>query len=158
SLASSPRPWQLIVVCGRNRRARQRISAMALPMPTLVLGFVETMPELMRAADLMIGKAGPGAIAEALATELPLIITSHVPGQETANVHFVTETGIGIHSPRSKDLLKKVEELLAGDRAQLRMMAERAATVARPYAALDVARRCLDQVPSGYTAASQANR
>jgi 1,2-diacylglycerol 3-beta-galactosyltransferase len=146
ALASRPHPWQVIVVCGRNQRARQRLLAMDLPTPTLVLGFVDTIPELMRASDLLIGKAGPGTIVEALATELPMIITSHLPGQETPNIRFVTESGIGEYVPRPERLLSAVERLLGDDRHQLQTMAGNALTVARPYASIDIARRCLDLV------------
>src|SRR5205823_8368911 len=81
--------WQVIAVCGKNEKLRGRLARLHFATPTLVLGFVENMPELMRACDLVVTKAGPGAIVEALATGLPLIITGYLPGQETPNVDFV---------------------------------------------------------------------
>src|SRR5262249_3115892 len=48
--------WQVIVVCGRNERLRQRLLRLRFETPTLVLGFVNDMPELLRASDLAVGK------------------------------------------------------------------------------------------------------
>jgi 1,2-diacylglycerol 3-beta-galactosyltransferase len=154
ALAWDPHPWQVIAVCGRNEHLRSRLARLRFGTPTLVLGFVESMPDLMRASDMVVGKAGPGAIAEALATELPLVVTSYLPGQETANVRFVAESGFGVYAPRPDELLGTVQRLMGSDGHELGEMAARAASVARPYASLDIARECLQL----YQAASHANR
>src|SRR5207245_2565683 len=91
--------WQLIVICGRNEKLQRRLSRVDFQPPALILGFVDNMPDLMRAVDLVVSKAGPGAIGEALATEVPILLTSYLPGQETPNVTFVTETGLGLYAP-----------------------------------------------------------
>jgi 1,2-diacylglycerol 3-beta-galactosyltransferase len=143
ALASQPHEWQVIVVCGRNEQLRARLSRLRFDTPTVVLGFVDTMPELLRASDLVVTKAGPGAIAEALATDVPLVLTGYLPGQETPNVDFVIESGIGTYAPRPDELLDAVQRLLAGDGTELREMAARAAEIAHPYASLDIARECL---------------
>lgn len=44
------------------------------------------MAEYMVAADILVTKAGPGTIAEAAAVGLPIMVTSHLPGQEAGNV------------------------------------------------------------------------
>lgn len=144
ALAWHRHPWQLMVVCGRNQRLRARLSRVRFGTPTRILGFVDNMPELMRAADLVVGKAGPGAIAESLATGLPLIITMYLPGQETPNVRFVADAGIGVYAPKPEELLAVCEDLLGGDGRRLCEMAGRAAAIARPYASLDIARVCLE--------------
>lgn len=156
-LAERPQPWQVIAVCGRNERLRQRLLRIPFSTPTLVLGFVDDMPELLRASDLAVGKAGPGAIAEALATGLPLVLTSYLPGQERGNVRFVTDAGVGRYAPRPVRLLEAVSELLGGDGEAYRDMRERAAALARPGAALDAASACLE-LAAGYMAAVQVSR
>jgi 1,2-diacylglycerol 3-beta-galactosyltransferase len=143
ALAAHPHEWQVIAVCGRNDKLRGRLSQLSFGTPTLVLGFVDTVPELLRAADLFVTKAGPGAIAEALATHVPLVVTEYLPGQEKPNVDFVTGSGIGLYAPRPDQLVETVERLLAGDAAELQRMADRAAAIAHPYASLDIARECL---------------
>jgi len=142
-LSLEPHPWQVIAVCGRNERLRSRLLGVQLQTPTVILGFVEDMPDLMRASDLAVGKAGPGAIAEALATGVPLVLTSFLPGQERSNVRFVVDSGVGRYAPSSRRLLEAASELLGGDGAVHRAMALRAGELAHPRAALDIASACL---------------
>jgi 1,2-diacylglycerol 3-beta-galactosyltransferase len=144
ALSWSAEPWQVIAVCGRNEKLRRRLARVRFPTRTLVLGFVDNMPELMRAADVVVGKAGPGAIAEALATGLPMVLTTYLPGQETENVGFVKEYGLGFYAPRPEQLLDSIREL-AEDGGKLHArMAANAAGISRPYASLDIARECLN--------------
>jgi 1,2-diacylglycerol 3-beta-galactosyltransferase len=157
TLCAQRSPWQVIVVCGRNERVRQRLLRVRFETPALVLGFVDDMPELMRAADVVVGKAGPGAISEALATGLPLVLTSYLPGQERSNVRFVVESGVGRYAPRAPRLLAAVFELLCGDEDERRQMRARAAALTRPDAAVDAAAACLE-LAARYRAASQASR
>ena len=59
------------------------------------LGFTTNMAEYMVAADILVTKAGPGTIAEAAAVGLPIMVTSHLPGQEAGNVDIVLNGGFG---------------------------------------------------------------
>ena len=156
-LARKGGDWQLIVVCGRNEKLRRRLARVNFQSRALVLGFVDNMPDLMRAANLVVSKAGPGAIGEALATEVPILLTSYLPGQETANVTFVTESGLGLYTPKPELLLEAVQELAQAGSERWRAMSERAAEISRPYASLDIARECL-RVAGRYSAAGQARR
>lgn len=148
-LAWLPRPWQVIAVCGRNERLRRRLERVRFRTPTLVLGFVEDMPDLMRAADLVVGKAGPGVIAEAMATGVPIVLTGYLPGQETGNVAYVTRTGAGRYAPNPDELLATVEELAGAEAVACRALARGAAAAGRPQAALEIARECLALARSG---------
>src|SRR5581483_5653436 len=76
-------PMHLVVICGRNETMRAKIeeAAQTLPTPMTVLGFTNKIPELMRAADLLLTKAGPGTLAEANAAQLPVVVYDYVPGQ-----------------------------------------------------------------------------
>ncbi len=150
-------PWQVIAVCGRNERLRQRLLCLDFETPTLVLGFVDDMPDLLRAADLAVGKAGPGFIAEALASGVPLVLTSYLPGQERSNVRYVVDSGAGRYAPRPDRLLAAVTELLGDDLDAWRRMRARAAGLTRPGAAQAAAAACLELAAS-YRAASQASR
>jgi 1,2-diacylglycerol 3-beta-galactosyltransferase len=143
ALGAEPAGWQLIVVCGRNLRLRKKLLELQLSVPALILGFVDNMPELMRASDLVVSKAGPGAISEALATALPMLLTGYLPGQETGNVAFVTESGAGLYVPSPSRLRESVLSITAEEGRAWHAMSERAAAIARPYAALDIARECV---------------
>jgi 1,2-diacylglycerol 3-beta-galactosyltransferase len=146
ALAWGEHDWQVIAVCGRNEKLRRRLSRVHFSTPTAVLGFVDNMPALMRAADLVVTKAGPGAIAESLATGVPLVLTGYLPGQETANVRFVTAAGFGLYAPRRDELREAVGRLLSEGGREAAAMAVRAAAIAKPYASLDIAGECMTMV------------
>jgi 1,2-diacylglycerol 3-beta-galactosyltransferase len=46
-----------------------------------VKGFVHNIDEYMAASDLLVTKAGPGTIAEAMTRGLPIVLSSFLPGQ-----------------------------------------------------------------------------
>lgn len=46
-----------------------------------VRGFVDNIDEHMAASDLLVTKAGPGTIAEAMTRGLPIVLSSFLPGQ-----------------------------------------------------------------------------
>ncbi|MHB8614375.1 MAG: MGDG synthase family glycosyltransferase [Candidatus Dormibacteraceae bacterium] len=156
ALAWEPYQWQLVVVAGRNEKLRRRLGDLRFATPTLVLGFVDYMPELMRACDMVVTKAGPGAIAEALATGLPVIITGFLPGQETPNVDYVVDSGFGSYAPKDSDLLDEVRVLAEGG-PTWREMSRKAQELAHPYASSDIARECL-LLAERYRASAQARR
>ena len=156
ALASEPQQWQVVAVCGRNEKLRRRLVQEGLATPTLVLGFVDYMPELMRACDVTVTKAGPGAIAEALATGLPLVITGFLPGQESPNVDFVVKSGVGKFSPKDDELLEEIRVLAEGG-PTWHEMSRKAAELAHPYASSDIARECL-LLAARYRASAQASR
>ena len=155
-LAWEPHQWQVIAVCGRNEKLRSRLARVRFATPTLVLGFVDNMPELMRASDVVVTKAGPGAIAEALATGVPVLVTGFLPGQESPNVDFVVEAGFGAFTPRENDLLDEVRVLAEGGPTWLEM-SRKAAEMAHPYASSDIARECL-LLAARYRASAQTRR
>jgi 1,2-diacylglycerol 3-beta-galactosyltransferase len=56
------------------------------------------VPDLMQAADLVVTKAGPNTICEAIACKLPLFLSGYVPGQEEGNVAYVCEQTLNVNS------------------------------------------------------------
>jgi 1,2-diacylglycerol 3-beta-galactosyltransferase len=155
-LAWEPHQWQVIAVCGRNEKLQSRLARVRFATPTLVLGFVDNIPELMRASDVIVTKAGPGAIAEALATGVPVLVTGFLPGQESPNVDFVVEAGFGAFTPRESDLLDEVRVLAEGG-PTWQEMSRKAAEMAHPYASSDIARECL-LLAARYSASAQTRR
>jgi 1,2-diacylglycerol 3-beta-galactosyltransferase len=155
-LAWEPQQWQVVAVCGRNEKLRRRLARLRFATPTLVLGFVDFMPELMRASDVVVTKAGPGAIAEALATGVPVLITGFLPGQESPNVDFVIESGFGAFTPKESELFDEVRVLAEGG-PTWQEMARKAAEMAHPYASADIARECL-LLAARYRASAQTRR
>lgn len=114
ALARSGLLLHLVVVCGRNAALQRRLEELApsLPTPMTVLGFRDDVPELMRAADLLVTKAGPGAIAEASVSELPVVIYDYIPGQERGNLQYVRNNGIGLVALSTPDVVACVRRIV----------------------------------------------
>src|SRR5438045_8265041 len=91
-------PLQLILICGRNEELAARLRAHQWQMPVHVVSFTKEVHRLMRAADFLIGKPGPGSVAEAMVRKLPVLIECNawtLP-QERYNAEWVKEKGVGI--------------------------------------------------------------
>jgi 1,2-diacylglycerol 3-beta-galactosyltransferase len=89
---------QLILICGRNEKLAARFRAESWKFPIHVVGFTKEVHRLMCAADFMIGKPGPGSIAEAMMRHLPVLIECNawtLP-QERYNAEWVKEKEVGI--------------------------------------------------------------
>jgi 1,2-diacylglycerol 3-beta-galactosyltransferase len=89
--ARLPPSAQIVVVCGRNAALAARLASKRWPCKMVVKGFVSNMDEWMGASDVVITKAGPGTIAEALIRGVPLMLNGAIPCQEEGNVPFVVE-------------------------------------------------------------------
>jgi len=140
---------QLLIVTGRNKRLYaylQRIRS-SLHVSAKVFGFVYNMPELMRAADVIVTKAGPGTICEALACELPIILSGYVPGQEEGNVDFVLNNDVGLLAHDSIELVDGLRKLVKPGSATMRRQVANAKRLSRPYASFDIAHCILSYLP-----------
>ncbi len=116
-LAASPHQFGIIVVCGHAedfyRKARQ--VAERYPERAIVpFRFTDRMYELMNVADVVVTKAGPATIMEALILNKPVILMCYMYGQELGNVELVVENRLGFfrRTPRS---IRAAVETIIGD-------------------------------------------
>ncbi|HEX6817050.1 MAG TPA: glycosyltransferase [Ktedonobacterales bacterium] len=132
---------QLVIVTGRNEALYRRLCERraAFRMPVRVLGFVENMPELMRAADVLVSKAGSLTLSEALACALPVVLMGALPGQEEGNVAFVETCRIGIFAPTPRQVVFHLRRLLAPGNDTLARMSATARRLRRSGVAFDAA-------------------
>jgi 1,2-diacylglycerol 3-beta-galactosyltransferase len=128
----------LAVVCGRNRKLEESLRALPWENPTFIYGFSREMPEFMRAADVIVTKAGPGTIAEALNANLPIILYSKIPGQEDGNVTFVESEGAGVWAPKPNIVVRTLTRWLSRP-AERELVSANARRIARPDAARRIA-------------------
>jgi 1,2-diacylglycerol 3-beta-galactosyltransferase len=142
-VARRPRA-HLVVIAGKNRALRETLEArtgeVRPPTSVRVEGFVTNMETWMRAADLLVTKAGPNTLSEAFIAGLPVILYDAIPGQEEGNVSYTVDHGAGVWAPRSRLVVDAVLELL-DDPHRRRAMAEHSRALARPEAATVIARR-----------------
>jgi processive 1,2-diacylglycerol beta-glucosyltransferase len=113
-----------------------------------VFGYTSDMHKMMRAADVLVGKAGGLTVSEALAVGLPLIIYNPVPGQELYNVDFLVNFGAGLLSRDEDDVVEKVR-FLSAHPERLQQMTDDAAMLGKPGAAQSVCERVLAALRQG---------
>lgn len=97
---------QLIMICGRNRKLRERLSALETPFPLYVEGFTTEIPYYMHLSDFFIGKPGPGSISEALHMNLPVMVERNawtLP-QERYNAEWIEEKQVGVVLPSFRNI------------------------------------------------------
>ena len=107
-------PLQLIVICGRNEKLAEIFRGKKWNLPLHVVGFTKEVHRLMRAADFLIGKPGPGSVAEAMMRKLPVILECNawtLP-QERYNTEWVKEKRVGIVLRNFREIVGAVRQLL----------------------------------------------
>src|SRR5580692_2876850 len=107
-------PVQLILICGRNEQLAAKLRARQWKMPVHIIGFTKEIHTWMRAADFLIGKPGPGSIAEAMVRKLPVLIecNSWTLPQERYNAEWVVEQRVGIVLDSFKEVVTGVQRML----------------------------------------------
>ena len=129
----------LVIVAGRNERLKAKLESRAWKIPTLIYGFTRDLPDFMRAADVLVTKAGPGTIAESLIAGLPIVLNARVPGQEDGNVTYVEKEQVGVWAPRTDRVVRALKNWLEnpGEREHF---AKNCLRAARPQSARLIAR------------------
>jgi hypothetical protein len=126
-LEAAQLPLQLIVICGRNEKLAEKFRARAWKLPLHVVGFTKQVHHLMRAADFLIGKPGPGSVAEAMVRHLPVILECNawtLP-QERYNTEWVKEKNVGIVLHDFSEIVSGVKQMLEpGKLAEFRRSTE----------------------------------
>ena len=135
----------LAVIAGRNEALRNSLENADLKTPAFIYGFVENMPDLMNAADILLSKAGPGTISEAFIAGLPIILYSKMPGQENGNVDYVLNENAGVWAPSPEEILATLRHWIDNPEA-LAEMAAISKSLAMPDASYTIAQRIIDTV------------
>lgn len=128
---------QCFVICGQNASLKARLDSLTFSFPVKVFGFVNFMPELMEASDLMIAKPGGATTTESLAKGLPMIIMEPIPGQESRNASIL-EARYAAFSMKTPADVKTILRAVF-DNPQLMISKKNAiAELAKPHAANDL--------------------
>ena len=131
---------QLVVVCGRNAALVERLRAKTYPegMRVNVQGFVTNMPDFMGASDVIITKAGPGTISEALICGVPMVLNAFVPCQEEGNIPYVTENNVGVFETKPASVASIINSWLEENGRELKALSARAKALAKPGSLFDI--------------------
>ncbi len=87
----------LCVLAGRNQELLDALNAAYGEDPRVrAVPFTDQVSAYMRAADVLLSKAGGISSAEAAVVNVPLVHTMMIPGVETRNARFFSELGMSM--------------------------------------------------------------
>jgi 1,2-diacylglycerol 3-beta-galactosyltransferase len=133
-------PLQLVVVAGKDEKLYRELQEMDWHVPVKMYEYVQNVPELMKAAEFIVCKAGGLIVTEALACGKPLLLIDVLPGQESGNADFVVQNGAGDLARTMMEVLETVSHWMSNGGKLLAQRAENARVLGKPNAAYDVAR------------------
>lgn len=100
-----------VVVCGRNETLAAQLRADGIEH---VYGWVDDMPGLMHAADVLVQNAGGLTSLEAFAAGLPVASYRCIPGHGLTNADALDEAGAAVWIENPADLKSVLNDLIDG--------------------------------------------
>ena len=108
---------QLIIVAGFNKPLEEKLKSTKFRFPVKIFGFTDRVPEIMSASDLIITKAGPGTVVEAMAKELPMILNYYMP-QEKGNIDYVEKHQLGVYAREPEKIIAAIKKMMQPQEAE----------------------------------------
>jgi processive 1,2-diacylglycerol beta-glucosyltransferase len=106
--------FQMIVVCGRNRRLFRKLARKKhkFSKPLYPFGYARFVNKLMDFSDIIITKSGGITVSESLAKGMAIIISHPIPGQEERNVEYLLSRKAVIQADEVPQIAEAVKLLL----------------------------------------------
>ena len=103
---------QLVVLAGKNSSLKASLDNQTWRKKTTIYGFTNEFDVFLRAADVLITKAGPATITEAAALGTPMILNGAIRFQETPNAEYVVQQGAGLYAEGASNVAAALEDVL----------------------------------------------
>lgn len=133
--------FQIICVCGRNTKLKEKLEKLKkdgkIKKDIYVYGFVNNVDVIMSASDVLIGKIGGVAIAEAFNKHLPIIANKNLPFQEYDNMLYLRERDACDYISKDSEAYKVLDNFFQ-DEERLKKMRENIENIRRPNASKDI--------------------
>ncbi|PIQ89865.1 MAG: hypothetical protein COV72_00795 [Candidatus Omnitrophica bacterium CG11_big_fil_rev_8_21_14_0_20_42_13] len=136
---------QVIVVTGTNEKLYKSLRRKRREKNILVLRYVNNIFDLMSISSVVISKPGGLTMSEALAKKIIPIIISPIPGQEENNTNFLLMNNAAFKAKGTAHICSIIGDLFANHEKYTQIQ-HNIELIARPNAALDVARLILKNV------------
>ena len=141
ALVADPR-CHVIALCGRDERARARLAALrartGVGTRLRVPGWVDDVPALLAAADVVVNNSGGATAQEALACGRTLVIHRPLPGHGRDSASLLATAGLARTCRRPRALTRLLRTWIA-DPAALAAAHARAARWSARHAEVDLA-------------------
>lgn len=110
---------QVIAISGKNKKMYEEFNQIVKIANKTdfikVFEFVNNVPELMSASDVVITKPGGLTTTESLVSGLPMIIINPIPGQEEENAQFLEHSNVGIWLKKQMNITETISNFLSDD-------------------------------------------
>lgn len=123
--------FQIVTVCGNNKKLKEHIDAYSSAKKIYNFGYVNNVDLIMDASDYMISKPGGLSTSEALAKKIPLILIDPIPGHEDRNYKFLINNGLAIGVDKTASVGDAIYQLM-NDGSRVEKMRKMAEEVGRP--------------------------
>ena len=137
SIDKSPHEFQIICVCGSNKKLKEYVDASDWTKSFHVYGFTDDVDIMMDASDVLITKPGGLTTSEALSKGIPMIISNPIPGQEDRNLNFLVNTGAAIITNDTFGVQDALNMLFTSP-WRIRIMEESVSHIGKPNATADL--------------------
>lgn len=104
--------FQILCVCGNNKKAKKELDESVFEKSVYTFGFVDNVDVMMDASDCIITKPGGLTTSELLAKGLPAVILDPIPGQESRNMEFLVNNGVAVMVTETFPVDEALYELL----------------------------------------------
>ncbi len=104
---------QLVVLAGKNVALKESLETIQWRKKTIIYGFTTDFDLFLRAADVLISKAGPATIVEAAALGTPMILNGAIKYQESPNAEYVVQQGAGLYAEGAQKVAATLEQVLS---------------------------------------------
>ena len=129
--------FQIVSICGNNKKLRNKIDKLKLKKAIFNYGFVDNVDIFMDACDCIITKPGGLTTSEALAKQIPMLINNPIPGQEDRNVEFLLNAGAAMKISSTTPIDEAVYQLFL-ENNQTKNMKASMKLLAKPNATTDL--------------------
>lgn len=132
-------PFELVAITGGDDELFLNLTHQRWAFPIHVRNYVTNIPDWMKAADILITKAGGLILSEGMAAGLPMLLIDFLPGQEEGNVRFAQDRGLGVLTTDISAFTAVVERWLDPSKGELAQVAANSRRSGHPDSSVTIA-------------------
>ncbi len=129
--------FQIISVCGKNKRMKRRIDKLKTRKKIYNFGYVNNVDTIMDASDAIVTKPGGLTVSEALAKTLPIILVDPIPGQEDRNREYLINNSLAVGVSQNTTI-DEVFYQLVNTKGRMEHICKMQSELGRPLAAKSI--------------------
>lgn len=129
------------IIAGRNTALKNKLQKALVGKygsKVKIYGFLKNVEDLMLSSDIAFTRGSPNVMMEAVACNIPLIITGALPGQEEENPKFIEKYNLGVVCKDIDNIQIIMNDLIANNAEKLKKIKNSQKIFANQYAAENI--------------------